>query len=152
MSKVSYSSLADPSPKLTAALDTATWQSEFKANNERDQAEIIHYLSDIKNTQSIIAMTQHQQSTDIKAIMALMQQVRKPCRFLVPSQHTDPFRRISQPLPVMIPRVSVLTYIRYKSLLENFLRICIYIGGKYIDLANTPSVGQVPWISGRDYT
>ncbi|KAH0839670.1 hypothetical protein J3R83DRAFT_591 [Lanmaoa asiatica] len=60
--------------QLTATLDAAVWQSEFKANNERDQVEIIQYLSDIKNTQSIIAMTQHQQNTDIKAIMALMQQ------------------------------------------------------------------------------
>jgi len=60
--------------QLTAALDTAVWQSDFTANNERDQAEILHYLSDIKNTTSILAMTQHQQSTDIKAIMALMQQ------------------------------------------------------------------------------
>lgn len=75
--EISYSSLAEPSPKLTAALDTAVWQSEFMANNERDQAEILHYLSDIKNTTSIIAMTQHQQSTDIKAMMALMQQVRE---------------------------------------------------------------------------
>lgn len=61
------------------------WQSELKANNERDQAEILDYLSDIKNTQSILVMTQHQQSTDIKAIMALMQQVRSTCCFLPPS-------------------------------------------------------------------
>lgn len=53
------------------------WQSEFKATNDRDQAEIVKYLSDIKNTQSIIAMTQNQHSADIKAIMALMQQVRE---------------------------------------------------------------------------
>ncbi|KAF8450802.1 kinase-like domain-containing protein [Boletus edulis BED1] len=60
--------------QLTAAIDTAVWQSEFKVNNERDQAEVLYYLSDIKNTQTIIAMTQHRQSADIKAIMALMQQ------------------------------------------------------------------------------
>ncbi|KAN0097713.1 Protein kinase-like domain containing protein [Tylopilus felleus] len=60
--------------QVTAALETVAWQSEFEANNNRDRAEILRYLSDIKNTHSIIAMTQHQQSADIKAIMALMQQ------------------------------------------------------------------------------
>ena len=57
------------------ALEMVSWQSEFEENNGRDQAEILHYLSDIKNTQSIIAMTQHQQSADIKAIMNIMQEV-----------------------------------------------------------------------------
>jgi hypothetical protein len=58
-------------------LDTVAWQSDFKANIERDQAEILRYLSDIQNTQSIIAMTQHQQGDDIKTIMAIMQQVSR---------------------------------------------------------------------------
>ncbi|KIJ15246.1 hypothetical protein PAXINDRAFT_134116 [Paxillus involutus ATCC 200175] len=60
--------------QLTATLDTVAWRSNFKANIERDQAEILRYLSDINNTQSIIAMTQHQQGDDIKTIMAIMQQ------------------------------------------------------------------------------
>ncbi|KIK95129.1 hypothetical protein PAXRUDRAFT_33151 [Paxillus rubicundulus Ve08.2h10] len=59
---------------LTATLDSVAWQSDFKANLERDQAEILRYLSDLKNTQSIIAMTQNQQGDDIKTIMAIMQQ------------------------------------------------------------------------------
>lgn len=84
------SPLADLFPKVTAALETVAWQSEFEANNNRDRAEILRYLSDIKNTHSIIAMTQHQQSADIKAIMALMQQVRAICRLLSPSQPFDP--------------------------------------------------------------
>ncbi|KAF9224289.1 kinase-like protein [Gyrodon lividus] len=60
--------------QLTAILDTVSWQSAFTANTERDQEQIIGYLSDIKNDQSIIAMAQHQQSADIRAIMAIMQQ------------------------------------------------------------------------------
>ncbi|KIJ70260.1 hypothetical protein HYDPIDRAFT_23387 [Hydnomerulius pinastri MD-312] len=60
--------------QLTAILDTVAWQYEFTANHQRDRADVMHYLSDIKNTQDIIAMSQYQQAADIKTIMAMMQQ------------------------------------------------------------------------------
>ncbi|KAF9246931.1 kinase-like domain-containing protein [Melanogaster broomeanus] len=60
--------------QLTATLGSVDWQAQLTANNERDKAEIINYLSDIQNTESIILMTQHRQSADIKTIMDMMQQ------------------------------------------------------------------------------
>ncbi|KAF8839137.1 kinase-like protein [Paxillus ammoniavirescens] len=59
--------------QLLATLDDSAWQSEFKANIDRDRAKILCYLSDIENTQSIITMTNEKQSNDIKTIMAIMQ-------------------------------------------------------------------------------
>lgn len=60
--------------------------------------------------------------------------------------------RISQSLLVMIPKDSEPTCIKYKSSPANFLQTCICNEEKYADLASTPSVGQVPWTSGRGYT
>ncbi|KAF9246932.1 kinase-like domain-containing protein [Melanogaster broomeanus] len=60
--------------QLTATLGSVDWQAQLTANNERDKAEIINYFSDIQNTESIILMTQHRQSADVKTIMEMMQQ------------------------------------------------------------------------------
>lgn len=96
-------------------------------------------------------MTQHQQNTDIKAIMELMQQVRGPiaCYFC---PNLGSVRSISHLPPIMIPKDLRQICIEYKNPQENSLQTCIYSVGKYVDLASTLSAGQVLWIFGRDYT
>ncbi|KAI6035228.1 kinase-like domain-containing protein [Pisolithus orientalis] len=60
--------------QINAALETRGWQVLLQSNMERDKIEMMQYLSDIKNTQSIILLALEEQRTDINTIMHVMQQ------------------------------------------------------------------------------
>lgn len=60
--------------QITAALETQGWQVLLQSNMERDRIEMMGYLSDIQNTQSITLSALAEQRKDITAIMHLMQQ------------------------------------------------------------------------------
>lgn len=69
--------------KITAALETQGWQMALRTSLERDQSEILEYLSDLSNTQEITLGIVQQTSADVQALMKLMQKVRYSSEFPV---------------------------------------------------------------------
>ncbi|EGO01758.1 hypothetical protein SERLA73DRAFT_177238 [Serpula lacrymans var. lacrymans S7.3] len=59
--------------QFTSHLEIHKWQAEFENNRTADSAEVIKYLSDIKNTEEIVVETQKQHGDILHSLMDLLQ-------------------------------------------------------------------------------
>lgn len=49
-------------------------------NRNMDKQELVHYLSDMKNSQDVLVTAVSAQQIDLQKMMSMMQNVRSPCR------------------------------------------------------------------------
>jgi hypothetical protein len=71
-----HTSLSRPDvPKLVSHFEIHQWQTQFEAGQKRDHDEIIEYLSEIQNSQTITNEVLADNASKLTAIMSMMQNV-----------------------------------------------------------------------------
>ncbi|KAF7313656.1 TKL/TKL-ccin protein kinase [Mycena chlorophos] len=61
--------------QLKSQMETQDWQSQLTLNNEQDHRELVEYLTNIQNSQTLIQEMVHSQREDTQNLMLMMQRL-----------------------------------------------------------------------------